>query len=113
MRIEIESLVEGVDVSETVTRARFEELCADLFRQTLVPVEQAMPPHTSPYLPISPHTSPYLPISPHISLRQVALEARFKYTYVFGVGLVTLMRMCGEVMTSQSRAGTWYAAYPP
>ena len=36
-----------------------------------------------------------------------------KYTYVFGVGLVTLMRMCGEVMTSQSRAGTWYAAYPP
>ena len=53
MRIEIESLVEGVDVSETVTRARFEELCADLFRQTLVPVEQVMPPHTSPYLPIS------------------------------------------------------------
>ena len=61
MRIEIESLVEGVDVSETVTRARFEELCADLFRQTLVPVEQAMPPHIPPYLPVSPHISPYLP----------------------------------------------------
>ena len=42
VRIEIESLVEGVDVSETVTRARFEELCADLFRQTLVPVEQVL-----------------------------------------------------------------------
>jgi len=48
VRIEIESLVEGVDVSETVTRARFEELCADLFRQTLVPVEQVLPPHPSP-----------------------------------------------------------------
>ncbi len=42
MRVEIESLAEGVDVSETVTRARFEELCADLFRQTLVPVEQVL-----------------------------------------------------------------------
>merc|ERR1719424_823605 len=42
VRIEIESLAEGIDVSETVTRARFEELCADLFRQTLVPVEQVL-----------------------------------------------------------------------
>ena len=33
---------EGVDVSESVTRARFEELCADLFRQTLVPVEKVL-----------------------------------------------------------------------
>jgi heat shock protein 5 len=42
VRVELESLAEGVDVSETVTRARFEELCADLFRQTLVPVEQVL-----------------------------------------------------------------------
>jgi len=42
VRIEIESLAEGIDVSETVTRARFEELCADLFRLTLVPVEQVL-----------------------------------------------------------------------
>tara|TARA_B110001452_G_C15221762_1_gene423549 strand:- start:17 stop:1390 length:1374 start_codon:yes stop_codon:yes gene_type:complete len=41
-RIEMESIVDGVDVSETVTRARFEELCADLFRQTLVPVEKVI-----------------------------------------------------------------------
>ena len=41
-RIEIESIVDGVDVSETVTRARFEELCVDLFRQTLVPVEKVI-----------------------------------------------------------------------
>ena len=26
-------------------------------------LQAAMPPHTSPYLPIPPHTSPYLPIS--------------------------------------------------
>ena len=38
-KIEIENLVEGVDFSETLTRARFEELCADLFKKTLKPVE--------------------------------------------------------------------------
>ena len=46
-------------------------------------------------------------------LRQVELQARapagFKYTYVFGVGLVTLMKMTGEGMTSKGKAGTWYA----
>jgi heat shock protein 5 len=34
-RIDIESLTDGVDFSETLTRARFEELCADLFKKTL------------------------------------------------------------------------------
>lgn len=38
-KIEIENLVEGVDFKETLTRARFEELCADLFKKTLKPVE--------------------------------------------------------------------------
>ena len=38
--MEIESLLPGLDLSETITRAKFEELCADLFRQTLVPVEK-------------------------------------------------------------------------
>lgn len=41
-KIEIENLVEGVDFSETLTRARFEELCSDLFKKTLKPVEQAL-----------------------------------------------------------------------
>ncbi|CAF3613782.1 unnamed protein product [Adineta steineri] len=40
--IEIHSLHEGVDFYSTITRARFEELCADLFRSTLEPVEKAL-----------------------------------------------------------------------
>merc|ERR1719426_73315 len=41
-RIEIEALFDGVDFSETLTRARFEELNADLFKNTLGPVKQVM-----------------------------------------------------------------------
>ncbi|XP_055902220.1 major heat shock 70 kDa protein Ba [Eupeodes corollae] len=40
--IEIDALFEGVDFYTRVTRARFEELCADLFRGTLEPVEKAL-----------------------------------------------------------------------
>jgi len=40
--IEIDSLYEGVDFYTSVTRARFEELCADLFRGTLEPVEKSL-----------------------------------------------------------------------
>nr|KAG5711124.1 hypothetical protein BaRGS_004768 [Batillaria attramentaria] len=40
--IEIDSLYEGIDFYTRITRARFEELCADLFRHTLEPVEQAL-----------------------------------------------------------------------
>ena len=40
--IEIDSLFEGIDFYTKVTRARFEELCADLFRATLEPVEKAL-----------------------------------------------------------------------
>ena len=40
--VEIDSLYDGVDFYTRITRARFEELCADLFRQTLQPVEQAL-----------------------------------------------------------------------
>merc|ERR1712154_471661 len=40
--IEIDSLFEGVDFYTSITRARFEELCADLFRGTLEPVEKSM-----------------------------------------------------------------------
>jgi len=40
--IEIDSLFEGIDFYTNITRARFEELCADLFRGTLEPVEKAM-----------------------------------------------------------------------
>jgi heat shock protein 5 len=41
-KIEIESLVNGEDFSETLTRARFEELCQDLFKKTLKPVGQVL-----------------------------------------------------------------------
>jgi len=37
-KIEIEDIVEGVHVDEVLTRARFEELNADLFKKTLTPV---------------------------------------------------------------------------
>jgi len=40
--IEIDSLLDGVDFYTSVTRARFEEMCADLFRGTLDPVEKAL-----------------------------------------------------------------------
>ncbi|XP_046543707.1 LOW QUALITY PROTEIN: heat shock 70 kDa protein-like [Haliotis rubra] len=40
--IEIDSLFEGVDFYSKITRARFEELCSDLFRGTLEPVEKAL-----------------------------------------------------------------------
>lgn len=40
--IEIDSLYEGIDFYSSITRARFEELCSDLFRSTLEPVEKAM-----------------------------------------------------------------------
>ncbi|XP_033220513.1 heat shock protein 68-like [Belonocnema kinseyi] len=40
--IEIDALYEGVDFYTKVSRARFEELCADLFRATLEPVEKAL-----------------------------------------------------------------------
>ena len=42
VRVEIESLAEGVDLSEPLTRARFEELNSDLFKKTLGPVKKAM-----------------------------------------------------------------------
>jgi len=40
--IEIDSLFEGIDFYTSITRARFEELCADLFRGTMDPVEKSL-----------------------------------------------------------------------
>jgi L1 cell adhesion molecule like protein len=40
--IEIDSLFDGEDFYTTITRARFEELCGDLFRSTLAPVEKVL-----------------------------------------------------------------------
>ncbi|XP_062608596.1 heat shock 70 kDa protein-like [Saccostrea cucullata] len=40
--IEIDSLFEGIDFYSKITRARFEDLCSDLFRSTLEPVEKAL-----------------------------------------------------------------------
>lgn len=40
--IEIDSLFEGIDFYTSITRARFEELCGDLFSHTLEPVEKVL-----------------------------------------------------------------------
>merc|ERR1712151_809562 len=40
--VEIESLFENTDLSETLTRARFEEINSDLFKNTLGPVKQVL-----------------------------------------------------------------------
>jgi len=42
VRVEVESLIDGEDFSETLTRAKFEELNMDLFRGTLKPVQKVM-----------------------------------------------------------------------
>jgi hypothetical protein len=39
VKITIEGLINGIDFEETITRARFEELCADLFKKTLLPLQ--------------------------------------------------------------------------
>jgi L1 cell adhesion molecule like protein len=40
--IEIDSLFEGTDFNTTITRAKFENLCEDLFRKTMTPVEHVL-----------------------------------------------------------------------
>lgn len=40
--IEIDALVDGVDFNSTITRAKFESLCEDLFRKAMSPVEQVL-----------------------------------------------------------------------
>jgi heat shock protein 5 len=42
VRVEVESLADGVDLSEPLTRARFEELVGDLLKKTLGPVKKAL-----------------------------------------------------------------------
>merc|ERR1740117_1622431 len=38
--VEIDSLFEGIDFTTNITRARFEDLCGDYFRNCLAPVEK-------------------------------------------------------------------------
>ncbi|KAJ0724389.1 putative Heat shock protein 70 family [Helianthus annuus] len=40
--IEVDSLFEGIDFHATITRARFEELCMDMFRKCMDPVEKCL-----------------------------------------------------------------------
>jgi len=42
VKVEVESLFDGEDFSETLTRAKFEELNMDLFRATLKPVQKVL-----------------------------------------------------------------------
>ena len=38
--VEIDSLYEGIDFTSSITRARFEELCGDLFRRLFEPLDK-------------------------------------------------------------------------
>ena len=40
--IEIDSLFEGIDFTATITRARYEELCSDIFRQIFEPIDKVL-----------------------------------------------------------------------
>lgn len=40
--IELDSLYDGIDFYSSITRARFEDLCSDLFRGCLVPIEKVL-----------------------------------------------------------------------
>ena len=40
--VEIDSLHEGIDFYTSITRARFEELCADIFQRSMVPVDKVL-----------------------------------------------------------------------
>lgn len=40
--IEIDSLFEGIDYTSSITRARFEDICSDLFKKTFEPVEKVL-----------------------------------------------------------------------
>ena len=40
--IEVDSLFDGIDFNSSLTRARFEELCIDLFRKTMDPVNKVL-----------------------------------------------------------------------
>jgi heat shock protein 5 len=42
VKIEIDSFFDGESFSETLTRAKFEELCMDLFKKTVKPVERVL-----------------------------------------------------------------------
>ncbi len=40
--VEIDSLIDGIDFNSTITRARFEDICASDFRKCMIPVEQVL-----------------------------------------------------------------------
>jgi heat shock protein 1/8 len=40
--VEIESLYEGLDFSANLTRAKFEEICSDLFDRTVLPLDRVL-----------------------------------------------------------------------
>jgi len=40
--IEIDSLFEGIDFTSSITRAKFENLCDDVFKKTMAPVDQVL-----------------------------------------------------------------------
>ena len=40
--LELESVIDGIDFFTTITRSKFEDLCADIFKKTMDPVDQVL-----------------------------------------------------------------------
>ena len=40
--LEIDSLFEGVDFNTTISRARFNDICSDIFKRTMIPVDKVL-----------------------------------------------------------------------
>lgn len=40
--VELETLFDGIDFNSSISRAKLEELCADIFRKTMAPVDQVL-----------------------------------------------------------------------
>lgn len=42
VRVEVEAIMDNIDLSETLTRAKFESLCKDLFKNTVEPIKKVL-----------------------------------------------------------------------
>lgn len=40
--VELETLYDGIDFNSSISRAKYEEICADIFRKTMAPVDQVL-----------------------------------------------------------------------
>lgn len=75
-KIEVESFFEGKDLSETLTRAKFEELNMDIFQRTLRPVEKVLKDAKFTKVQVNDIVyAPFLPFSPFALLLTSASDS--------------------------------------